>query len=134
MSLLSHFWDLLTGHLHTRISEGFWRTEELQEQARIAQRQVDRLEKLVVTIQVHGAGGTWRLADDYRPPLDLPVMAVWPQSDEARLARVHLVASAPFWQFLQDGKWMLSSGCPKVWTDAPLYLLKGLIALPGDHE
>jgi hypothetical protein len=130
MSFLSNLWDLLTGRLHTRISEGAWRTEELAEQARIAQRQVDRLEKLMVTIQAYGAGGTWKPADDHQPPLDLPVMAVWLQSDEARLARVHLVAGSPFWQFLQGDKWMLSSGRPKVWTDAPMYLLKGLICLP----
>jgi hypothetical protein len=143
MSLLSNLWDLLTGRLHTRISEEAWRTEELAEQARIAQRQVDRLEKLMVTIQAYGVGGTWKPVSS-PPPLDMPVAAVWTSKEvdgtyrtEFGIARCHAVGSSEqfhyngqHWQNLNpDGSWSLA-GPPKMWTDAPMYLLKDLVCLP----
>lgn len=143
MNLFFNLWDLLTGRLHTRISEGFWRTENLAEQARIAQRRVDHLEKLVATIQMYGAGGTWKPVST-PPPLDLPVATVWTFKEadgairtEIGIARCHAVGSdghfhynGQHWQNLNpDGSWSLA-GPPKVWTDAPMYLLKDLVCLP----
>lgn len=58
MSLISNLWDSLTGRLHTRISEGSWRTEELAEQVRISQQQVSRLERGVAQLQAYRANAS----------------------------------------------------------------------------
>ena len=90
--------------------------------------------------------GVWREPVNSPPPVDAPVVACWTWHEngdpadvrsQIGIARLHAVNSdgqfhysGQHWQALNpDGSWLLA-GLPKMWTDAPMYLLKGLVCLP----